>query len=389
MRKFYVIMINTLNPDRCPVCGYDDFDLLWPRYKGRCVTSQLFFLDDIELDNRICRGCGLIFNAKGTRGKELYTPDVWKPKPQVMSFGKDTKTSHERALDVFCDLYEFPEEGSLLDFGAGTGMFLRWFHDRFPKWKLSAIEPGAGFKELIQNTWLEYASNTPYYDVITTRYFDVVVVMSVLEHIPDPLHALKWIHNVLKPYGVLLMQHPNFKNLPGDLVCADHVNKFTIQYLDSLCNNCRFYSADWRDAGVFFYTMHERSDRVPERMPNCYNVNSRIAKYCVDVSRSTINTFRLASTCARIRGGEVAIFGASPIGSMAPRLSTHDMPPKCFVDENPNMWGKRIGPTPVIKPNDMPDVGITDLALAISPVYFDQVIQKMQKYHVKLHVPTL
>ena len=34
--------------------------------------------------------------------------------------------------------------------------------------------------------------------------FDVVVLYSVIEHVPDPLQALKIVHRALKPGGVMV-----------------------------------------------------------------------------------------------------------------------------------------------------------------------------------------
>ncbi len=60
-----------------------------------------------------------------------------------------------------------------------------------------------------------------------------------------------------------------------------------------------------------------------------------------------------------------------------------------LVDENANTWGRRIGSATVIGPQDMARHGITDVALAISPRYWETVAQKLANYAVHVHEPEL
>lgn len=100
---------------------------------------------------------------------------------------------------------------------------------------MTAIEPGAGYTMLADQLPLKQSYNAPFYTLDIPEYFDVIVVTSVLEHIANPLEALHWIRKRLAPDGILLMQHPDFAKLPGDLFCADHLNKLTIPYMRALC----------------------------------------------------------------------------------------------------------------------------------------------------------
>lgn len=44
--------------------------------------------------------------------------------------------------------------------------------------------------------------------------FDVVLMMEVIEHMEDPLQALKAIHRVLKPNGTFILSFPNYFHAP-------------------------------------------------------------------------------------------------------------------------------------------------------------------------------
>lgn len=373
----------------CPLCASQDLEQLFPDYQGRCVTSQMFFLENIVLQNCCCRSCGFIFNAKGVRGREqeVYNPQTWKPKPQIQSFGKNVKTSHQRALETFLDLARLPDKGRLLDFGAGSGAFLREWNSALPQWEFCAIEPGGGYAQLEDIPNLNEVFNGPYYQWPSREKFDAIVVMSVLEHINDPLVALGWIRRRLAPGGILLMQHPNFELLPGDLFCADHINKLTLSHTEALCRHAGFkLRAKNTEAVMFYYVLTAEEDR-PEPLPNCYRENARIAKQAEQVARGTIEAVEKAVQSARRKGGAVGVFGTSPIGSMAHLILDCKEHIACLVDENRNAWGREVDGIELVGPDRMIEMNVTDLALAISPVYWQTVADKMSAYQVRVHVP--
>lgn len=373
----------------CPVCGGKQYDALYPEYKGRCITSQLFFCEDIELDNRCCNTCGFIFNAKGIRGKEedLYNPDVWKPKPQVLSFSGSVKSTHQRALETFQSLATIPEQGELLDFGAGTGAFLRCFANTYPRWRLSAIEPGDGFTQLGSNIELSEAFSDPYYKTDISKQFDMIVVMSVLEHISDPVGAIRWMHDRIKPGGLLLMQHPNFAFLPGDLFCADHINKLTVPHTRHICENLGFELVAENAEMISFYFALRKGEATNFSPPDGYAENIAMARASEHIAVSTVSSVGEAVKSAEISNKKAAVFGTSPIGSMAHLMLGCRERIACFVDENKNVWGRLVDGIPVVGPDKMREMEVSDLALAISPLYWDKVEAKMGNYGVRVHRP--
>ena len=55
---------------------------------------------------------------------------------------------------------------------------------------------------------LEYADNT----------FDFILLMEVIEHLENPMEALKEAYRVLKPKGALIISFPNYLNFPWLIV---------------------------------------------------------------------------------------------------------------------------------------------------------------------------
>lgn len=376
----------------CPICGKIEHEKLYPSYSGRCITSQMFFCDDITLNNRCCTNCGFIFNAQGVRGIEeyIYNNTVWKPKPQIMSFSASTQkmTSHQRALNIFNRIAPLPKQGHVLDFGAGNGAFLEGFQQAYPDWQTTAIEPGGGFATLIKKVRLDSAHNLPYYNAPVTDLFDVVVVTSVLEHTSNPLDALRWIHDHLKPEGRLLMQHPNFELLPGDLFCADHINKLTVPSMHALCRHAGFIQDAEDSSTLMYYSALTRSEKH-QPLKSCFNYNILIARRCEHIAQRTLESVESAMRNANSHNGKFAIFGTSPIGAMAHLILEFKEKITCFIDENHHAWGHDVDGIPIMGLDKMASMGVTDIALAISPIYWTQVSKKLECYPVTVHVPSL
>lgn len=376
-----------MTESRCPVCGAAHSAALYPDYNGPCITSQLDFLEECRLDNRCCLGCGFIFNAAGVRGRtgDVYTAQHWRPKPQVLSFGQGVKSQQERALDIFESLCPLPPAGRILDFGAGRGYFLEHFAARHPGWEMYAIEPGGGQCEHAQRIPAAVSYGVPYDNVDLPYKMDCIVVMSVLEHLENPLAALHWIRRHLAEGGIVCMQHPDFACLPGDVFCADHIGKLTVPYTEALCAYAGLPVLHRHSGGVMFSLICSAGSPVP--LHTDVEQQQHIARAAEHIARASVACVGEALASARKYGGQAAVFGTSPVGSMAPLMLGAPDAVRWLVDENANTWGRTIGAACVIGPDRMAECGITDVALAISPAYWDVVTHKLERFAVRVHRP--
>lgn len=94
----------------------------------------------------------------------------------------------------------------LLDTGAGTGHFVKYAYDH--GWMASGIEsdPYIVREEL-------GIANKRYIDVVIGKWV-VISAHWVLEHLPDPVHFLRWSRERLTDNGLLLLTIPNdFSNI--------------------------------------------------------------------------------------------------------------------------------------------------------------------------------
>src|SRR4029079_7408218 len=58
--------------------------------------------------------------------------------------------------------------------------------------------------------------------------FDIITLIHVLEHLPYPKQWLETLHQYLTPNGVIIIQLPDPKQNPFNLLVADHCSHFLI-----------------------------------------------------------------------------------------------------------------------------------------------------------------
>jgi 2-polyprenyl-3-methyl-5-hydroxy-6-metoxy-1,4-benzoquinol methylase len=96
---------------------------------------------------------------------------------------------------------------NLVDIGCGKGMWLDAIREVFPQLTLFGVEPFADAetkaKYNIIDNFLENLNNQ--------KEFDVCSLMSVIEHINDPLSCLKKCHQIIKDDGLMFITAPNMR----------------------------------------------------------------------------------------------------------------------------------------------------------------------------------
>lgn len=106
--------------------------------------------------------------------------------------------------------------GRILEVGAGRGTYSTFFADRG---HLTALEPSKSHSEALR----ERLKDHPNVVVITAQLngaaapgsYDTVVLLNVLEHIPDDHEALGDIYESLAPGGKMVLWVPAFESLYG------------------------------------------------------------------------------------------------------------------------------------------------------------------------------
>jgi 2-polyprenyl-3-methyl-5-hydroxy-6-metoxy-1,4-benzoquinol methylase len=95
----------------------------------------------------------------------------------------------------------------ILDFGAGSGYFAQQLSDLGAR--VTCVDRFA-YEKLRQAGLDAYRSES---DIPADRHFEGIVMVDVLEHLPDPWHALASLRSLLAAGGWLFAATPNFSGL--------------------------------------------------------------------------------------------------------------------------------------------------------------------------------
>ncbi len=366
---------------RCPICMGSDLAPVGEPYRGDLICSNLTLIKGAALSPVCCRGCGLVFESRGIRsqGAEFFKAG-FQPKPAVQYFDKQNLPARpQKALEFLSAMADIPATGTMLDVGAGKGDFLACFGLSHPRWSLVAVEPGKGGEAIgreLPGVELHHID----YDRcdIAGRNLDLVVALGVLEHVNDPLHMMRWVGRGLRPGGVFFVELPNFEQLPGDLMCPDHLTKFTPDTFAWLAHRGGFtISRLVRDGVPFYACLTKREDAKAPAPPDPgagLELAQRHRRYCRDL----LGRIGAARRRAAGLGEGFAIFGLTTLGVFAPLFcgfGESDL--VAFIDENPRYHGRcilgaRVGGLELIG-----ELGIRHLALAVSPVYVELVKHRL------------
>ena len=164
------------------------------------------------LQVRQCRQCEHLFLTPYPSDVELekfygeaegYTPEAFS-----VMHKSEVAAQYDHSLDSFGTLLTGTSR-SLFDFGCARGAFITRAKAR--GWKVAGYEPTERLADAARELGVgPIYSNRVLEDVsVENASIDVVHCAHVLEHLADPLHAIRWMSRVLKPGGILSVQVPN------------------------------------------------------------------------------------------------------------------------------------------------------------------------------------
>lgn len=221
-----------------------DFKLL------KCSSCQIIFIDPFP---------SATLQKEANRelyGRQMVQKEYWKKLPQLK----------RRVKKAVTELQKFKKDGKLLDVGCGFGLFLEMAKEagfkvygvEMEKETVKAVQEKFGLKNIYQKNIKEIG--------FPERYFDVITLFDILEHLENPEVILKELKKLLKPNGVLVVQSPNIKSIMFKLtkekwnwlLFPNHLYHFTPKSLASLLNDSGYkiiYRKTFDDISEFNYNL--------------------------------------------------------------------------------------------------------------------------------------
>jgi SAM-dependent methyltransferase len=185
-------------PIDCPSCSGSTHTVLFVK-RGypivRCDSCTLVFANP-QVDESVVLD----------EYREGGSNDLWV---DVLTSPRQLELDREKFGEILDELEPYRGDGTMLDVGTSIGLFLRLAHDR--GW----TGPGTEFGRRA----LAYARDELHLDVVETPIeeldgeYDVVTVLSVLEHVNRPREFLGHVRRLLKPGGATYLIVPNVESL--------------------------------------------------------------------------------------------------------------------------------------------------------------------------------
>jgi SAM-dependent methyltransferase len=187
----------------CPICHGTTFhDFI----KGRDYTTT-----QEEFQIQQCSTCNFLLT---------------NPRPNIQSIGRyyasDNYISHSGKSNLFGNIYRLarnytlttkyhlikhyhPSPGKILDYGCGTGDFLKFLQDK--KWNVFGVEPN----ELARDKANKLLEKTMYEAIekVTENQFNTITLWHVLEHVHELNDTIDKLKKRLSNNGVMLIAVPN------------------------------------------------------------------------------------------------------------------------------------------------------------------------------------
>jgi SAM-dependent methyltransferase len=226
----------------CNLCGSGQYTVVFPEKRAQV--------------HRIvrCTHCGLMF-ASPRQTSDIDEIESWIPE-EVYQITKRQESDRIEKQTLQRRDYQttraylaarHPGRGLLVEVGSSLGYLLDFF--RQDKWTVLGVEPNGGFalyaeRELAVKTLpttLGGASLAP-------GSVDVVLMMHVIEHVPDPMVVMREVRDVMKPGGTFVLETPSYDSLAFSLLrhrersvsCDGHIYFFTRATLEQLAVKAGF-----------------------------------------------------------------------------------------------------------------------------------------------------
>jgi 2-polyprenyl-3-methyl-5-hydroxy-6-metoxy-1,4-benzoquinol methylase len=269
-----------VNP--CPLC--------------RATSARPLFEKD-GLPYERCASCGLATRGGGESPPSYhdYLPSLTQTLPPL---------TRKRYESLLARLAPLRRTGRFLDVGCGGGFLVETARDlgwtaEGTEVSLAAAEFGRGRGVTIHAGVLSDAK-------LPAGAFDVVTMMEVIEHVPDPVALLRECADLLRPGGALYLTTPNWSSLSRRILGArwsaigrDHVVYFTPRHMRRALGAAGLVPLSVTSANVQPHEILARFRRTPPQqssMERTMELRERVeASPFLAAAKATVNAFLSAT----------------------------------------------------------------------------------------------
>ena len=194
-----------VNLHECPICEGKDFSA-YRKSKDFMVTNETFCIVN-------CKNCGFKFTNPRPDENDLMK---YYESPQYISHKNKSNSlinfvyKNVRKITVQQKaklVGKLTNKGAILDYGCGTGEFLKACQDQ--GWQICGVEPApAAAEQAARLTQTEIFGSI--FDIGNEKSHDAITLWHVLEHVPQLDETFIRIKQLLKPNGKIVIALPNY-----------------------------------------------------------------------------------------------------------------------------------------------------------------------------------
>lgn len=207
----------------CPVCGHEEWRLLFTAPDTVHRTSQQYF------PVAECTDCGLgrtVFPEGRSDAADLYPSSYVYHDAEPLKARRASRKASRRVAEMtgsvgywrwcdpeYADLEEVGKApGRVLDIGCGAGRYLRRFSEL--GWQVEGVEPSASAASVARQRGFPVQTASAEDAEYPSDTFDLVTMYHSLEHCERPQLVVEHALKALRPRGVLAVALCNFDS-PG------------------------------------------------------------------------------------------------------------------------------------------------------------------------------
>ena len=368
-----------LPSSNCPICDINNYFEIY-RQKADWL--------DLEYINVLCKNCGFIF-----RNPILSNDDLLKlykdPKSLLSSdqfinyeMGSRSDLLKKERMEFIKKTVKL-DEGKILDVGGGNGYMLEEFGNN---WHKVLVEPGPLNQEVVNDDIEIFAMG--FEDFSYPSLFNVIMCMSVLEHIKNPRDVIKKIYKLLDANGFLVLEVPD--SLKPDVKISEfysfeHIGGFTVSSLKYLLSSEGFsvlsIDQDISKSGIRLIAIkNDKKDQIPPN--NDYlNVLEVIKQY-------KQNRFIFEENIKELLGlifkeeydQKIAIYGAGNHSIQLLKYVNFLDRVACFIDSNPKKQQTEFLGKHVYSPDQLDELENIEIVVISSGNYQDEMYNSIKMF---------
>ncbi len=259
--------------------------------------------------NVICETCGLIYHHPSMSAEDMkrfYAEDYNGEYSASETIGRDLARDRILFLKEKINLNRII---AALEIGCAQGEFISELN--LAGVPAEGIEPSKTMAEVGRKAYGVNITDRAYDDVpLRIAYYDLICMFHVLEHLPDPLGALKRIKTELKPDGHLFLEVPTLGDCQLAIIFKTiHPTTFVLETLSAMLIMAGFKIINITEKGYHLQALAKPAQN-PEKStyPNAKEIKTRVEKYLA--TRRKIIKDILTNMNRLIDKNQGAVYGA-------------------------------------------------------------------------------